>query len=244
VSASRVAWVVVGGYPLIPPEDWTMPRQRRHFTAQEKVAILQHRLLGKTHLPALCAQFDIDPKLFYRWQKELFANGQAAFDRTAERLTDLGGVEGRRLDALEEQFRRTEEELSILMEEHVRLKSRVWGPLTGVWVAQGVRDTVVDFVSSWSRRTGIPVGRFVGWLGITVSKFHDWKRRYGRANEHNASVPRDHWLGEQEKRTILDYHARHPRESYRRLAARMHEAGLVGISPSSVYRVLKEARVL
>jgi transposase-like protein len=153
-----------------------MVRRRRHFTAQEKVAILRQRLLGKTPLPALCAQYDIDPKLIYRWQKELFAGGQAAFDRTAELLADLGGAQGRRLDALEEQLRRTEEELSELMEEHVRLKLRAWGPLTGVWVAQGVRDAIVDFVGSWSGRTGIPVERFVGWLGISVSKFHDWKR--------------------------------------------------------------------
>jgi hypothetical protein len=72
------------------------------------------------------------------------------------------------------------------MEEHVRLQRRAWGPLTGVWVPQGVRDAVIDFVSSWSERTGIPAERFVGWLGIAVSKFHDWKKRYGRANEHNA----------------------------------------------------------
>ena len=221
-----------------------MARRRRHFTAQEKVTILRHRLLGKTPLPALCAQFAIDSKLFYRWQKEFFASGRAAFDRAAESLTDLGGAEGRRLDDLEERLRRTGQELSALMEEHVRLIRRAWGPLTGVRVGQDVRDAVVDFVGSWSERTGIPVGQFVGWLGISVSKFHDWKRRYGRANEHNASVPRGHWLDEQEKRTILDYHTLHPRESYRRLAARMHEAGVVGISPSSVYRVLKESRAL
>jgi putative transposase len=216
--------------------------RRRYFTAQEKATILRHRFLENRPLPALCAQFDIDPKLFYRWQKELFANGQAAFDRTAERLPDLGGVGDRRLNALEEQFRNVEEELSALLEKHVLLKRKAWGPLTGVWVAPDVRDAVVDFVTSWSERTGIPAGPFVGWLGITLSKFHDWKKRYGRANEHNASIPRDHWLDEQEKRTILDYHTRYPRESYRRLAARMRDAGVVGISPSSVYRVLNEAR--
>jgi transposase-like protein len=218
-----------------------MARRRRHFTAQEKVTILRHHFLGKTPLPALCAQFDIDPKLFYRWQKELFANGQAAFDRTAERLTGPGGIKDRQLAALEAQCRRREEELSTLMERYVRLKKRAWGPLTGAWVTQGVRDAVVGFVTHWSGRTGIPTGRLVGWLGITVSKFHDWKRRYGRANEHNASAPREHWLDEQEKRTILEYHARHPGESYRRLTTRMREAGVVGISPSSVYRVLQAA---
>jgi putative transposase len=184
-----------------------MTRRRRYFTAQEKTTILRHRFLDNMPLPALCAQFDIDPKLFYRWQKELFANGQTAFDRTAERLTDRGIVGDRQFDALEEQFRRVQEELSALLEKHVLLKRKAWGPLTGAWVAQDVRDAVVDFVTSWSERTGIPAGQFVGWLGISVSKFHDWKKRYGRANEPNASIPRDHWLDEQEKRTILDYHA-------------------------------------
>jgi transposase-like protein len=28
---------------------------------------------------------------------------------------------------------------------------------------------------------------------IGQSKFHDWHRRYGLANEHNAWVPRDWW---------------------------------------------------
>ena len=36
--------------------------------------------------------------------------------------------------------------------------------------------------------------RFIGWLGIAASKFHDWSNAYGQANEHNALVPRDWWL--------------------------------------------------
>jgi hypothetical protein len=49
-----------------------MARQRRCFTAQEKVAIVRHRVLGKAPLPVLCAQFDIDAKLFYRWLGVVF----------------------------------------------------------------------------------------------------------------------------------------------------------------------------
>jgi putative transposase len=56
---------------------------------------------------------------------------------------------------------------------------------------------VVDYVRLWNERTEIPAGQFVGWLGITPSKFHDWRRRYGKVNEHNAWVPRDWWLDEQ-----------------------------------------------
>lgn len=61
------------------------------------------------------------------------------------------------------------------------------------------------------------------------------------ANEHNAPVPRDWWLEPWEKAAILDFHADHPLEGYRRLAFMMLDADVVAVSPSSVYRVLKAA---
>jgi len=57
-----------------------------------------------------------------------------------------------------------------------------------------VRDQVVDFVRRWSEKAEIRVGRFIAWLGVTVSKFYNWRQRYGRVNEHNGWVPRDFWL--------------------------------------------------
>ena len=40
------------------------------------------------------------------------------------------------------------------------------------------------------------------------SKWHSWKERYGKANEHNAWIPRDHWLEDREKQAIIDFHDR------------------------------------
>jgi transposase InsO family protein len=85
---------------------------------------------------------------------------------------------------------------------------------------------------------------FIGWLGIAKSKFHDWRRRYGQVNEHNAWVPRDHWLEAFEKQAILDFHQLFPLEGYRRLTFMMLDRDLVAASPASVYRVLKAAGVL
>ena len=79
------------------------------------------------------------------------------------------------------------------------------------------------------------------WLGITLSKFHDWRRRYGRVNEHNAWVPRDHWLEDWEKQAIIRFSFEYPLEGYRRLAFMMLDRDVVAVSPSSVYRVLKAA---
>ena len=106
------------------------------------------------------------------------------------------------------------------------------------------RDQLVDFVRSWSDKTDIPVKRFLPWLGIGASKFHDWKRRFGQVNEHNAWVPRDHWLTGDEKERICAFARGHPLEGYRRLTFMMLDADQVACSPASVYRVLKSAGLL
>ncbi len=102
----------------------------------------------------------------------------------------------------------------------------------------------MDFVNRWSDKTGIAVRSFLLWLGIATSKWHSWKDRYGKANEHNAWIPRDHWLQPQEKQAIIDFHAQFPLEGYRRLTFMMLDADVAACSPASVYRVLKAAGVL
>jgi len=82
------------------------------------------------------------------------------------------------------------------------------------------------------------------WIGIGTSKFHDWKHRYGKVNEHNAWIPRDHWLTEDEKERICIFARQHPLEGYRRQTFMMLDADVVACSPASVYRVLKAAGLL
>lgn len=107
-----------------------------------------------------------------------------------------------------------------------------------------MRDAVIDYVGYWTGRTGLPAGRLVSWLSIGRSKYHAWKCRYGKVNEHNAQVPRDHWLEEAEKRAIVTYAGAHPGEGYRRLTYMMMDADVVAASPASVYRVLKGAGLM
>jgi len=79
----------------------------------------------------------------------------------------------------------------------------------------------------------------VEWIGIGSSKFHNRKQRYGKANEHNALVPRDHWLEAWEKLAIVAFHTEHSGEGYRRLTYLMMDQDIVAVSPATVYRVLK-----
>jgi transposase InsO family protein len=111
-------------------------------------------------------------------------------------------------------------------------------------VPHDTRDTIVDFVRSWSDKTAIAVARYMPWIGIGRSKYEDWRSRFGKVNEHNAWVPRDHWLTPDEIERICSFARSHPDEGYRRMTFMMLDADVVACSPSSVYRVLKKAGLL
>jgi transposase InsO family protein len=102
----------------------------------------------------------------------------------------------------------------------------------------------VDFVLGWNGKTEIAMSRFLRWIELGTSKFYDWRRRYGKVNEHNAWVPRDHWLTEDEKRKIIAFAHDHPLDGYRRQTFMMLDADVVAASPTSVWRVLHQAGLL
>lgn len=85
------------------------------------------------------------------------------------------------------------------------------------WVSPSIRDDVVEFVQRYSEKTGLSQSFLVARIGIGRDKFYDWRRRRGRSNDHNATIPCDFWLHEWEKRAILDFHSQHSEEGYRRL---------------------------
>lgn len=116
--------------------------------------------------------------------------------------------------------------------------------MRGQWTPHDTRDQVIDFVRRWRDRTEIASRQFIPWLGVSASKFYDWRQRYGKVNEHNGWVPRDFWLEEWEKRAIVEFHARYLLEGYRRLTFMMLDADVVAVSPASVWRVLHQAGLL
>lgn len=102
----------------------------------------------------------------------------------------------------------------------------------------------MDYVRYWSDRAELKKQTLIHWIGISSSKFYDWRKRYGKTNEHNHWIPRDFWLGEWEKQTIVNYFLDHPGQGYRRLTYMMLDADIVAVSPSSTYRVLRQAGLL
>jgi len=54
-------------------------KTRKHYTSEEKVAILRRHLLNQEPISKLCDELGVQPTVFYRWQEEFFENGAAAF---------------------------------------------------------------------------------------------------------------------------------------------------------------------
>src|SRR3972149_5170059 len=53
--------------------------KRKHHTPEEKVSILRRHLIEKVPVSNLCEEFGLHPTVFYRWLKQFFENGGAAF---------------------------------------------------------------------------------------------------------------------------------------------------------------------
>lgn len=96
-----------------------MRKKRHNYTAQEKVAILKRHLVDQIPVSDLCDEYQLQPTVFYRWQKEFFENGAAAFEKDNSRQQK---EERKRIQQLEAKLQTKNEVLSELMEEHVQLK--------------------------------------------------------------------------------------------------------------------------
>lgn len=95
-------------------------KQRRNFTAAEKVRLLRRHLVEKAAVSDVCEEAGIQPTQFYRWQQIFFENGTAAFERVGK--PKAAAADQVRVQALEAKLNRKNEVLSELMEEHVALK--------------------------------------------------------------------------------------------------------------------------
>ena len=102
-----------------------MSKQRKHYTADEKLSILRCHLLEHVPVSRLCGERSLQPTVFYRWQKEFFENGAAAFGRPTR--SDKAS-EHQQIAALERKLQRRNEILARLMDELLTLRTSTASP--------------------------------------------------------------------------------------------------------------------
>jgi len=101
-----------------------MKKERKHYSAEEKVAILRLHLLDKVPVSDLCEELDLRPMVSSRWQKEFFENGAAAFQST-ERPHRQVEEKQKRIEFLEKKVQTKDEVQAELMAEHIALKKHL-----------------------------------------------------------------------------------------------------------------------
>ena len=99
-----------------------MRKPRKNYTPPEKVAILRRHLIDRVPVSDLCDEYQLQPTLFYAWQKIFFENGAAAFER---KNASPESQHLRTIAALRDKLRRKDEVVSELMEEHIKLKKEL-----------------------------------------------------------------------------------------------------------------------
>ena len=67
----------------------------------------------------------------------------------------------------------------------------------------------------------MPGRRFSEWIELSPRKFGRWQQRFGKLNEHNGLVPRDHQIEDWERQAMIAFFYEYPQEGYRRLAFMM-----------------------
>jgi len=95
-------------------------RMRRRFSGQEKIKILKRHLLEGEPISEVCKEFEITPKQFYDWQKQLFDKGDELFNM--KRGPSSMDARDQKIEDLEAKLARKNEVLSEAVEALVTSK--------------------------------------------------------------------------------------------------------------------------
>ena len=98
-----------------------MKKQRRRFTAEKKAAIIRQHLVDGDSVADVCDEHGIKPTVFYRWQKQLFENLPALFEKKSDnRVTNLEG----QVDSLKSKLARKDEVIAEITQEYIAVKKK------------------------------------------------------------------------------------------------------------------------
>ncbi len=102
-------------------------RQRRHFTPDQKAALLRRHLVDKVPVSDICNEAKLQPSVFYDWLRQLLERAPEVLTSAPRGQSPEKQLE-QKVAALEEKLRRKDEVISEITEEHVRLKKELGEP--------------------------------------------------------------------------------------------------------------------
>lgn len=102
-------------------------KARRHFTPDEKATILRRHLGDKVPVSDLCDEYQIQPSLFYLWQRQALDNLGAAFQdgRARRGQAQTAQKERERIVTLEARLGKKDAVIAEISEEYLALKKKL-----------------------------------------------------------------------------------------------------------------------
>ncbi|CAM2011570.1 transposase [Acanthopleuribacter pedis] len=97
-------------------------KKRNYYSGEQKVAILKRHLVNGERISDICDELNINPNMFYRWQKTFFENGAKAFESGAKTKVD---TETRRLEELQAKLGQKDSVISELVTELIKAKKNI-----------------------------------------------------------------------------------------------------------------------
>lgn len=99
-------------------------KSRRQFSPADKVRILRLHLVERRAISDICQQEDIQPSLFYYWQRIFFEHGSAAFERAGQSPKAVSQQQ-QTIAKLEAKLARKDYVIATVTEELVRTKKEL-----------------------------------------------------------------------------------------------------------------------
>ena len=109
------------------PSKESIQRSRRVFTPEQKATILRRHLADKVPVSDLCDEYQLQPSLFYLWQRQALENLTAALQdgRTQRGAVQTAIADRERIAALEAKLARKDRIIAEVSEEYLDLKKKL-----------------------------------------------------------------------------------------------------------------------
>lgn len=104
-------------------------RSRRQFTPEQKVAILRRHLVDKVPISNLCDEYQLQPSVFYQWQRQMFENMTSVFEAPADSGPSQREKQlAHKVEHLEAKLARKDSVIAEISAEYVQLKKELGEP--------------------------------------------------------------------------------------------------------------------
>lgn len=99
-------------------------RKRRHHSPEQKAALLRRHLLDKVAVSEICNEAEIQPSVFYKWQRDLLEAAPALF-ATQKKAPSRERELEQKVEALSARLTKKDAVIAEVSEEYVKLKKEL-----------------------------------------------------------------------------------------------------------------------